>query len=286
MNDATHRADWFEHSVYERSSIGIQTLKANLPEDEARSLAKEVLRRVAQRASEHPALHHRAAHEDIERLCIALTSKDNEAAKRAVMQISEDGASMDSIYLTYLAGAARLLGEWWDDNRLSFVDVAIGTSRIYAIMRSMSHLFLPTQLTQIRGAVFASVPGETHTLGVNMAADLFRKEGWDIQLLLGLSHDKLIAEMVQYKPILIGLSCSGRHSVSALAKLVIGLRLSNPGAFIMVSGSVLDEAEDIVLKMDVDGTAADFPVAKATLNSLWDRSMDRKSNPLQKSLNQ
>jgi methanogenic corrinoid protein MtbC1 len=280
MDNATHRTDWFEHSVYEQTNTGIQTLKANLPEDEARSLAKEVLRRVAQRATKYPVLTHRASHDEIERLCIALTSKDNEAAKRAVMQISADGASPDLIYLTYLAGAARLLGEWWDDNRLSFVDVAIGTSRIYAIMRGMSHLFLPTQLTQIRGAVFASVPGETHTLGVNMAADLFRKEGWDIQLLLGLSHDDLIAEMVQYKPILIGLSCSGRHSASALAKLVIGLRLSNPGAFIMVSGRVLDEAEDVVLAMDVDGTAPDFRGAKVTLNSLWERSTDRSSNPL------
>jgi hypothetical protein len=51
MTDATHRTDWFEHSVYEQTNTGIQTLKANLPEDEARSLAKEVLRRVAQRAT-------------------------------------------------------------------------------------------------------------------------------------------------------------------------------------------------------------------------------------------
>jgi hypothetical protein len=44
MTDATHRADRFAHSVYEQTNAGIRTLKANLPEDEARSLAREVLR--------------------------------------------------------------------------------------------------------------------------------------------------------------------------------------------------------------------------------------------------
>ncbi|MEM5474594.1 cobalamin-dependent protein [Hoeflea sp. AS60] len=282
MTDATHRAEWFAQSVYEQTNIGIRTLKANLAEDEVRSLAKEVLRRVAQRAPEHPALAQRTSHADIERLCMALTSKDDEAATRLIMQIGADGASPDTIYLTFLAGAARLLGEWWDDSRLSFFDVTIATSRIYSIMRGMSHLFVPTEPARIRVASFASVPGETHTLGVSMAADLFRKEGWDIELLVGLGHHDLIAEIAQSRPRLIGLSCSGRHSSVSLAKLIIGLRLSNPGAFIMVSGQVLDEAEDLVLAMDVDGTASAFRGAKATMDSLWDRSINQSSNPRNK----
>jgi methanogenic corrinoid protein MtbC1 len=221
MTDATHRADWFAHSVYEQTNAGIRTLKDNLPEDEVRSLAREVLRRVAQRATRQAAFAKRASHAEIERLCMALTTEDNEAATHLITQIRADGATPDAIYLTYLAGAARLMGEWWDDNRLSFVDVTIGTSRIYSIMRGMSHLFVPNEPAQARGAFFASVPGETHTLGVSMAADLFRKEGWDIQLLLGLSHDELISEIAQSRPKLIGVSCSGRHSASSLARLVI-----------------------------------------------------------------
>jgi len=50
----------------------------------------------------------------------------------------------------------------------------------------------------------------------------------------------------------------------------------------MVSGQVLDEAEDLVLAMDVDGTATDFRGAKATMNSLWDRSINQSSNPRNK----
>lgn len=281
MTDATHNANWFEHSVYEQTNSGIRTLKTRLPEDAARTLAKEVLRRVAQRVSANPIVAHRASHDEVEQLCLALTSKDNDAATRFVSKLKEEGVTPGAIYLTYLASAARLLGEWWDDNRVSFVDVTIGTSRIYSIMRGMSHLFATDEQPQNKAAVFAAVPGEIHTLGVSMAADLFRKDGWDIELLVGLSHDDLIAEIAGSRPRLIGLSSSGRHSSLALALLVVGLRVSNPGAFIMVSGQTVVEAEDIVLAMDIDGTATDFPGARATLNSLWDRSVARKSNPPQ-----
>jgi methanogenic corrinoid protein MtbC1 len=281
MTDASHNADWFEHGVYEQTSSGIRTLKASLPEEAVRTLAKEVLRRVAQQVPQIPLVTHRGSHDEIERLCLALTSKDRDAPTRFISKLKAEGVTPETIYLTYLAGAARLLGEWWDDNRVSFVDVTIGTSRIYSIMRGMSHLFVTDEQPQNRAAVFAAVPGEIHTLGVSMAADLFRKDGWDIELLVGLSHDELIAEIARSRPRLIGLSSSGHHSSLALAMLVVGLRVSNPGAFIMVSGQTVVDAEDIVLAMDIDGTATDFRGARATLNSLWNRSIGRKPGPQQ-----
>ena len=278
MTDATHKADWFEQGVYAQTNSRIRTLKTSLPESAVRTLAQEVLHRLAQQAPQKTVIANATYHVTIEKLSRALMSKDHEAAAQMIFQIKEDGTSPEDIYLTYLADAARLLGEWWEDSRVSFVDVAIGSSRIYSIIRGMSHLFLTDDPLHYRSAVFVSVPGETHTLGVNMAADLFRKKGWEIELLVGLSHEELVSELTLSKPRLVGLSSSGLHSSVALAKLIIALRLSNPGALIMVSGQVVNEAEDVVLAMDVDGIANDVPSALATLNSLWDRSVARTSN--------
>ena len=41
-------------------------------------------------------------------------------------------------YLEYLALAARKLGKWWEEDRVSFLDVTLGTGRIYAIIRAVS----------------------------------------------------------------------------------------------------------------------------------------------------
>lgn len=47
-----------------------------------------------------------------------------------------------------------------------------------------------------RSALFATVPGETHTLGITMAADLFWDHGRRIDLRTGLDHDALIDAVV------------------------------------------------------------------------------------------
>ncbi len=273
MTDANQEVGWFEQRVYSRTNDGIRELGDSLPEEALRAIAKEALRRIAQQGPKETAVTDEVFQVQIESLCLALTSEDNEAAAKLIMKIKEQGASAEEIYLTYLAGAARLLGEWWNESRVSFVDVTIGTGRIYSIVRGMSHLFVPPERHRLRSAVFAAVPGETHTLGVKMAADLFRKEGWDIELLVGQSHEELIAEITQIKPILVGLSCSSRHALVALAKLVIAIRLGSPGTQIMVSGQAVREAESVILSMDVDGVANDMPSAIATLKALWDSSV-------------
>jgi methanogenic corrinoid protein MtbC1 len=92
---------------------------------------------------------------------------------------------VEDVCLDHLAPAARCLGEWWETDRLPFTDVTMATARIQSMLRRM-----PTGRGHIaafagNGAVFCAVPGEQHTLGVMMAADLFRRNGWDVGLLLG-----------------------------------------------------------------------------------------------------
>ena len=88
-----------------------------------------------------------------------------------------------------------MLGTWWEEDRVSFVEVTVGTSRMYAIMRALRRQMPLASHIHSKSAIFASVPGETHVLGVRMAADLLRKEGWDIELKIGRTHEELVVEM-------------------------------------------------------------------------------------------
>ncbi len=271
MESSISHEEWFRPEVFEKTHQEITTLKARLPADAVASLASEVIRRVSGRALllKVKALEPSPSH--IEDLARALISEDEGAGAQLVLDARAAGMDMEIVYLRYLAGAAQLLGEWWDDSRVSFVEVATGTSRIYSIMRASNHLFFPKIKVGQKSAVFASSPTETHTLGVRMAADLFRKDGWDIDLMIGRSHDELVEDITQSHHYLIGLSSAGNHSSAELARLIIALRISKPTAYIMISGQIVNDAEDIVSVLGADGVANDYESARATLEEFWDR---------------
>lgn len=259
----------FSPEAYLKTQTDVLELKSKLPKDAVGVIIDEVLNRVKMIGStdtydiDHP------PQRIVDNLCYALISSETDEAAKFIEELRQDGASLEAIYLAYLAEAARTLGEWWIDDHVTFVEVSIGSSRIYSIMRSLSYLFVPNRPVIKKSAVFGSVPDETHFVGVRMAADLLGKEGWDIDLHVGLSHAGLVDRISQSDCRIIGLSAGGSHSASALARLVIALRISNPGALIFVSGQISYEAPDLVALMGVDGVASNIDTALAMMNRFW-----------------
>ncbi|WP_108838771.1 B12-binding domain-containing protein [Tateyamaria sp. Alg231-49] len=254
--------------VYRRSEANLRRLKEKLPEDAVVNLAREVILRVASRSSAGDAAPYVASDEELDDLCNALISKDENAAASIVTGLRASGIKAEDIYLKQLGAAARLLGERWEKDELSFVEVTVGTGRMFAIMRSMRALFEPRVIARDKAATFASVPGEDHTLGVHMAADLFRKEGWDIALKVGLDHDQLVAEIEKSPNGIVGLSISGEHSIDALSRLVVALHICCPNAIILVSGSNIEAVRPTLTLLGVDGIAATIEDAVQQLEKL------------------
>ena len=263
--------DALHFDVYARSKTNISRLKARLPDKIVANLAREVIRRVASKASEVENVVAAPSQNTLEKLSEALISNDELAGANLILELRAEGQSAEAIYLSHLAAAARLLGEWWEKDRIDFNKVTLATGRIFAIMRGMRHMFEPAPIAQHKTALFASTPGEDHTLGVRMAADLFRKDGWDITLKVGLDHDALIAEIEQSNIRIIGLSIGGEHSIEALTKLVVALNINCPHVSIFVSGRNIKSVQSLLDLMDLHGTASDIASAKKQLNDLWDQ---------------
>ena len=259
----------FDADVYDQTMTQIRRLKPLLREQSVETLAREVIRRLADRKTEDDVEAPQRA--TIERLCRALTSDDDWAASAMIEDIRATGASLEVIYLKYLTAAARLLGEWWNRDRMTFTEVMLGTSRIYSIMRTLRGCVRERVFVE-REALFASVPGERHTLGVQMAADLFRQDGWRIELLTNRDHDELVAEIVAAEAGLIGLSASGANALDALTRLVLAIRIERPCAAIFVGGHIVAEAGDKLALLDIEGMAADLNGARAVLDRLWSAS--------------
>jgi methylmalonyl-CoA mutase cobalamin-binding subunit len=104
-----------------------------------------------------------------------------------------------------------------------------------------------------------------------MAADLFGKEGWEIDLLIGKDHSDLVSAISQSGSRIIGLSAAGAHATAALARAMVALRLSNPAAAIFLSGQIVQEAPEEVQLMGFDGILTDMPTAQATMDEFWQR---------------
>lgn len=275
ISDAYAAEEPPEIDTYRRSEASIRRLNEILPEDLVVNFAREVILRVASKEEALEHVPHAASQEDIKKLCHALVADDETAAAGIISDLRAEGVKPEEIYLKQLAAAARMLGDMWVSDELTFVEVTIGTGRMFAIMRSIRHLFEPSVQSREKTAIFAAVPGEDHTLGVHMAADIFRRDGWDIALKVGLNHDQLVAEIEQQPGSIVGLSISGEHSIEALSRLVVALHISCPRAMLVVNGSNLEEVQPILKLMGLDGIASTLEEAQEQLQTLWDTNMAR-----------
>ncbi|MDU9006677.1 cobalamin B12-binding domain-containing protein [Sedimentitalea todarodis] len=272
MFTSTASAEPLEFGIYEESRSNIRRLKESLPEDQVAGLAREVIRRLASRHSKVEHISHEPTVAELEELCTALISDNDTAAAAIIFGARAEGAPPEAIYLKYLAAAARMLGDWWNEDRADFVQVTVGTGRMFAIMRGMKHLFVPAFDAPEKSAIFASVPGEDHTFGIRMAADLFRKDGWEISLKIGLDHDELVADIERTPSSILGLSLAGRHSVDALSRLVVALHICCPHAPLLVSGRDVEDAEPLLGLMGVDCIARDLDEAREHMRVLWEKN--------------
>lgn len=270
MSSSDNSSSLFQQDVYEQSFSDIRDLKRSLPEDVVVSLAREVLVRLSAHFDDESKRQTAITDAKIEELAHALMSSDKTKAPRLVAAEQNTGTPIKTLYLSYLGGAARRLGEWWESDEASFAQVIAGSGRIYAIMRGLRPIFAePDQAMPNKSAMFAVVPGETHLLGVKMAADLLRADDWDIDLQLPETHDALIDAVSQQSPKIIGLSAAGEYALPDLAKLVVAIRLSAPGALIFLSGNIVEEAPETLRLMGIDAMASDFEGARDALNTLW-----------------
>jgi methanogenic corrinoid protein MtbC1 len=250
--------------VYHKAYSDLNELHQRLPEGAVIDLAREVLKRLAAKnagKTVDPAV--------FSTLGNALIAPDATTAARMIDDLYKSGIAIKAIYLDYLAPTTALLGEWWETDQITFADVTVGTGRIYAIMRSINRRSRPEVLPERKSAFFATVPDDDHVLGMKMAVDLARKAGWEIEARLDSDHDRLVEDIAKSGELLIGLSAGGIHALPNLARLVLALRISAPVSKILVSGHIVDLAQDQIELLQVDGIGRSFEEAMTQLETLW-----------------
>lgn len=255
-------------------------MNGKLPIYQLAGLAHEVVRRLAYRENDLEAPSEGPSAAEVETLCQALISDEGSSAAESFINDLAQDTPKETIYLQYFAEAARTLGDWWMEDRVSFTAVTVATGQLIELLRKFTVETHPSPEPQQLKLVFASVPGEQHTLGIRMAADLFRDEGWEIALKLGLSEEELVDEVKKLPHCIVGLSIGGRHSIEELASLVEELHKKCPHVAIVVSGQDIEDLRPRLSAMGLDIVASELNEAREKISALWDQEMVRATYPM------
>lgn len=248
-----------ETDTYRQALTALRLQKKVLPEDMVQLLADEVVQRLADKL--HPDLAARVADHDlsVDEFCQALLSGDSMRAMDLVRQQRHDGIPIEAVYLGTLAAASRRLGEMWEEDLVSFLQISVAAGRIFEIMRWLrGQILRPSGAAAMRRhALLLTVPGEMHSIGVTMAADLLRNRGWEISLVTELEHDRLIATIQNKDFGIIGISAGDPAMIPSLTRLVVALRITHPDAHIVVSGPIVNRLPGLNALIRADSVIGD-----------------------------
>lgn len=111
-----------------------------------------------------------------------ILSRSDDQALACITRMRAAGAPIESIYLDLLAPVARYLGELWEDDLCDFTDVTLGLGHLQKMLRDLNKEAEQARNLKSNGLsiLLVPTPGEQHTFGLAMVAELFRKQGWDV----------------------------------------------------------------------------------------------------------
>jgi MerR family transcriptional regulator, light-induced transcriptional regulator len=202
---------------------------------------------------------------------IALTTKDDpSSAIDYVRHLMAKGVTFQDILLDLMAPAARVLGERWEEDKASFVEVALGVARMHRILREFdgvpSHLWSNAGFG--RHALLLPAPGELHSFGLRLVQEFLLRESWTVTN-KPVEHVNQLGQLVAQEHFdIVGLSLSGHTVVAPFldAIRIIREKSKNRHVKIIVGGHLFVERPDLIESCGSDAYALDAPATVTIVN--------------------
>jgi MerR family transcriptional regulator, light-induced transcriptional regulator len=172
------------------------------------SVAAIAIAKVAERVQERVVI----ASSEVRVLARLALEADAAVVESFVNNVVLRGVPIEQVYLELLAPTLNLLGDKWSTDELDFSSMTVACCRIRSVMfqlQNASANLVPTQniASQKIGRIFlAAVPGSQHTFGVQMLADIFRKNCWHVDLNLSLSQRDILKSLNRVDYDVVGFS--------------------------------------------------------------------------------
>ena len=199
-------------------------------------------------------------------------AEDGAAGMHYVDELRGSGVTVRSLLLGLLTDSARLLGEFWLQDRCSFVDVTVSLGRLQQIVRRLAPLLQPmaTHHAHARSALLLPAPGEQHTFGLVILAEFFRNEGWLVVGGPATSGEEAIATVRNSWFDIAGFSIGSELGIDRLRRTIALVRQAscNRGVAVMVGGPLAQSSPDLARRVGADFCATDAPSALCGAHAL------------------
>lgn len=138
------------------------------------------------------------------------------------------GVSVDTVMVDLLAPTARLLGEYWEEDRCDFVDVTMGLWRLHEVVHEIAARAPGDRLIAAEGrhrVLFASMPGDQHSFGTVVIDELFRRNGWKTERMNEVETPDLLRRVGAEWFDMIGLTISCDCHIATLASVIGAIQI-------------------------------------------------------------
>lgn len=141
--------------------------------------------RVPEECASHPlTANQRVTPEDVAVFAELVLHEDDHAVRDCVITLRDRGVPIEAIFLDLLSPVARHLGDMWERDLCTFTEVTVGLGRLQKVLRENSAAFGQFNHTghneQGRRILLMPCPGEQHTFGLSLVAELFHRAHWDV----------------------------------------------------------------------------------------------------------
>ncbi|WP_424973374.1 cobalamin B12-binding domain-containing protein [Dinoroseobacter sp. S124A] len=211
-------------------------------DDALMSVVKLALESVASRAELDETV---ASEAFIQGLCTLLVAREQAAAETLVRSRIARRQSYAELADGILAACARELGARWDTDQISFADMALGVTELHKLHQKVGRRYVPlSRALDVPYALFATLPRQRHTFGIILAAEAFRRAGWQVDLRLDEMAKDIIERVRRLRPDAFGVTVSRVDPPQPL-RLLIGQVQKLPFPVpVLIGGGAADALRD------------------------------------------
>lgn len=198
----------------------------------------------------------------IEELARLAVHHDADVVMAFVTGVRGQGFSIDQVLLELLSPAARLIGKLWEADRVTFIDVTVALTRLQQTVRMLRPTDTDPPEEASPGAarvLLLPTPGEQHTFGLIVVADMLRAAGLVVSGGYEISGTERRRLLATYPFVLVGFSLSSDTLLPSLEQAIQGVRRSplNRKTCVLVGGRLFHDNPDAVKRVGADGVALD-----------------------------
>lgn len=185
-------------------------------------------------------------------------------AENVLREMRDNRLGHDQILDIYVPEAARVLGEMWAEDTISFAEVTIASSRLQGLLTQLAPPWSgdDTGSANHISVLLVLVAGSAHSLGPHVVAAQCRRTGASVRILFETSAREVTELVADRGYDLVLFSCARAEDLAPIAKIIKRLRGSATTVPpVVLGGQVLSQVDGLKEQTDVDLVTNDYRVA-------------------------